>query len=77
MSAVLEMPRAIEDFLVMSDEEIAIGTCFLRVSDYLGTGRQFYSVAEACQDRYLDLLMAQSLDQHEPIASQPQPWQTV
>ncbi len=60
----------------LPDEEIAIGTCLLRMADYASSGTPFYSAAEACQDRYLDLLMAQSLDQRAPIRSQPQPWQT-
>jgi predicted dehydrogenase len=58
----------------LPDEEIAIGTCLLRMADYLGTGTPFYSAAEACQDRYLDLLMAQSLAEQKPISSETQPW---
>ena len=59
----------------LPDEEIAIGTCLLRMADYVSEGTPFYSAAEACQDRYLDLLMEQSLAQQMPIASRAQPWQ--
>ncbi len=60
-----------------SDEEIAIGTCMLGMVDYLKNGADFYSVAEACQDRYLDLLMQQALEKGETVSSQPQPWHSA
>jgi hypothetical protein len=59
----------------LSDEEIAIGTCLLHMADYVREGTPFYSVAEACQDRYLDLLMEQALSSGETVTSQPQSWQ--
>ena len=59
----------------LSDEEIAIGTCLLRMSDFVNEGTPFYSLAEACQDRYLDLLMEQALTSGDAVMSQPQPWQ--
>lgn len=58
----------------MSDEEIAIATCMLHMERFLTTGQPFYSLAEAAQDRYLDLLMEQSLATGLPVTSQPQPW---
>lgn len=59
----------------LPDEEIAIGTCLLRMADYANGGADFYSAAEACQDRYLDILMQQALDSAEMVTSQAQPWQ--
>jgi predicted dehydrogenase len=58
----------------LSDEEIAIGTCLLRMAEYVGEGTPFYSAAEACQDRYLDLLMEQALASGQTVTSQPQAW---
>lgn len=59
----------------LPDEEIAIGTCLLKMADYVAGKGDCYSLAEASQDRYLDLLMQQSLETGQPVASQPQPWQ--
>jgi hypothetical protein len=60
----------------LSDDEIAIGTCLLRMGDYVSGGPPFYTCAEAAQDRYLDLLMEQALETGGPAISQPQPWQS-
>ncbi len=59
----------------LSDEEIAIGTCLLRMADYAQGGEPFYALAEAAQDRYLDLLMERALANGEAVTSQPQVWQ--
>ncbi len=58
----------------LSDDEIAIGTCLLRMADYVDGGAPFYSLAEACQDRYLDILMAESLKVNQPVIATFQPW---
>jgi hypothetical protein len=60
----------------LSDEEIAIGTCLLRMGDYARGGEPFYGVAEAAQDRYLDLLMERALASGEAVRSEPQVWQS-
>lgn len=59
----------------LSDEEIAIGTCLLRMAEWVEGGAPFYSLAEAAQDRYLDLLMERALATGEPVRSTPQVWQ--
>ncbi len=58
----------------LSDEEIAIGTCLLRMAEYSQGGEPFYSLAEAAQDRYLDLLMESALATGETVRSEPQIW---
>ncbi|MEM7335681.1 MAG: Gfo/Idh/MocA family oxidoreductase [Chloroflexota bacterium] len=58
----------------LSDEEIAIGTCLLRMAEYADGSNDFYSLAEACQDRYLDILMAEALETGNPIQSKTQIW---
>ena len=60
----------------LSDEDIAIGQCMLKMADYVGGADPFYSLAEACQDRYLDILLAQSLEQGAPVRSSQQMWTT-
>ena len=39
-----------------------------------GDGPEFYSVADASQDRYLDLLIAQAADTGETLVATPQVW---
>jgi hypothetical protein len=39
-----------------------------------GTGPEFYSVADASQDRYLDLLIAQAAESGEMLVATPQVW---
>ncbi len=58
----------------ITDDEIAMGDCLLRMSTYARTGQSFYSLAEACQDTYLDLLSQQAASSGESIATQSQPW---
>lgn len=58
----------------LSDDEIAVGTCLLRMGDYVNGGDSFYSLAEACQDRYLHLLMEEALKAGAPTVATGQPW---
>jgi predicted dehydrogenase len=57
-----------------ADDEIAVGHCLLKMADYADGGEAFYSLAEACQDRYLDILIWQSVESGQPVHSQTQPW---
>ncbi len=61
----------------LSDDEIAVADLLLRMADYVHGGDPPYSLAEACQDRYLDILAAQAAETGQPIRSQPQPWSYV
>lgn len=58
----------------LSDEEIAIATCLAKMADYVHGGPEFYSLAGASQDRYLDLLIAEAAKTGRTITSTPQVW---
>lgn len=62
---------------VMSDDEVAIATCLIKMKEYVKTKEEFYSVAEACQDRYLDILMTESVAKGIAVTSSYQPWNTA
>lgn len=57
-----------------SDDEIAVATSLAKMGDYVRTGAEFYSAAEACQDRYLDLLLEQAVTSGVTVTGEPQPW---
>ena len=61
----------------LSDDEIAIADLLLRMADYVHGGDPVYSLADACQDRYLDILAAQAAQNGQPIRAQSQPWSKV
>ncbi|MDE0401292.1 MAG: gfo/Idh/MocA family oxidoreductase, partial [Candidatus Poribacteria bacterium] len=58
----------------LSDDEIAVADLLLRMAAYVRGGPLPYPLAEACQDRYLDILAAQAADTAQPVTSQPHPW---
>jgi hypothetical protein len=58
----------------LSDEEIAIGTCLLRMADYADGGADFYPLREACQDHYLNLMLGQAVETEQPVTTQTQSW---
>jgi hypothetical protein len=58
----------------LTDDEIAMGDCLLRMSHYARTGQPFYSLAAACQDTYLDLLSQQAASSGTIVETQTQPW---
>ena len=58
----------------LSDEEIAVGACLLGMAEYVAGGEAFYPLAEACQDHYMDLIMARALESGQPVRSTPQAW---
>ena len=58
----------------LSDDEIAVADLLLRMGDYVRGGNPPYSLAEACQDRYFDILAAQAAETGQPVHAQPQPW---
>ena len=59
----------------LSDDEIAIATCLMKMDEYVRTGKDFYPLAEACQDHYLYLLSQQSIRERRAIEAERQPWQ--
>jgi hypothetical protein len=58
----------------LSDEEIAIATCLVKMSQHVQGAPGFYSLAEAAEDQYLALLMEKAVESGEAIESTPQPW---
>lgn len=58
----------------LSDDEIAIATCLVAMDEYVRTGRQFYSLAEASQDHYLSLLCQQAVRQGGEVQAEQQEW---
>lgn len=58
----------------LTDEEIAVGTCLLRMADYVETGKEFYSLAEASQDHYLGLKMQEAIDRSATVEVPAMTW---
>ena len=58
----------------LSDDEMAVGTCLLRMAEYVRGGPEFYGLPDAAQDRYLDILMAEATATGQPVTAAPQPW---
>ena len=58
----------------LSDDEIAVGTCLLKMAHYVESGEQFYPLAEACQDTYLALVAAEAREGGRAMTTMPQSW---
>jgi len=58
----------------LSDEEIAVASCLLRMDAYVKGGAEFYSLAEASQDRYLSLMIERAVKNNEIVRTITQPW---
>jgi len=58
----------------LADDEIAIATLLEGMAAYAEGGPDIYSLADAAQDRYLDLLIEEALRTGAPAASSTQPW---
>lgn len=58
----------------LADDELAIAECLSRMADYAAGEPGFYSLAEACQDHYLGLLMHKAVESGETVISQTQIW---
>ncbi|WP_138755712.1 Gfo/Idh/MocA family oxidoreductase [Paenibacillus sinopodophylli] len=58
----------------LSDDEIAIATCLLRMGDYAAGGSSYYSLADAAQDHYLALLMDQAITTGRTVNSSEINW---
>jgi len=58
----------------LADDDIAVGHCMLKMADYVNGGPEFYSLAEACQDRYLDIVMEQAQERGEAVETETQVW---
>jgi hypothetical protein len=58
----------------LPDDEIAIATCLVGMDEYVHTGRDVYSLAEACQDHYLNLLCQQAVGEGREVRGEVQEW---
>lgn len=56
------------------DDEIAIADCLLKMAEHAEGGEPFYSLAEACQDRYLDIMLHESLRENRQVVTGTQEW---
>lgn len=56
------------------DDEIAIASILQGMADYVRGGPDIYSLAEACQDRYLDILLHRAIERGAPVTSTTQTW---
>ena len=58
----------------LSDDEIAVGTCMLKMAEHINGGEPFYPLEEACQDHYLSLCIQQAQKENQPIKVETPPW---
>jgi predicted dehydrogenase len=58
----------------LSDDEIALGECLVRMVEYVRGGDPFYPLADACEDAYLGLLIHESVRTGGPVRAVERPW---
>lgn len=58
----------------LSDDEIAVGTCMLKMAEHINGGDPVYPLEEACQDHYLSLCIQQAQKSDQPIQVETPPW---
>ena len=58
----------------LSDDEIAMASCLKGMSEYINGSSGFYSLAEACHDQYLAILMQKAAESKEEIVSEMKTW---
>jgi len=58
----------------LTDDEIAVATCLAGMADYVQGGEEFYSLAEAAQDRYLDIMIARAVESGQKVTATRQVW---
>ena len=58
----------------LSDDEIAVAACLLKMDDYVKGSPGFYSLAEASQDAYLALMMDKAMETRVEVQTETQPW---
>lgn len=59
---------------ILSDDEIAIAHCLVKMKHYLETGEDFYALSEACQDTYLALVADEAQNSGKVIETTRQIW---
>jgi len=68
---VYENPTAPARFF---DDEIAVAVCLRKMADYVNGAEAFYPLAEACQDRYLDILIERAAETGAVVQAEQQVW---
>jgi predicted dehydrogenase len=58
----------------LADDELSIATLLTRMVDYVNGGPEVYSLADASQDQYLQLMVRRAVQSGESIRTQPQEW---
>ncbi len=58
----------------LSDDEIAIASCLAKMDQYVAGGPDFYSLAEASQDHYVNLMIEQALTSSQAVSTTRQLW---
>ena len=58
----------------LTDDELANAVTLVKMSQYAAGGPSFYSLADACQDRYLDLCIAKAAASGEEVVATRQAW---
>ena len=58
----------------LSDDEIAVGTCLLKMDEGIRDGSEFYPLAEACQDHYLSIMIGKAASSGETVQTETQAW---
>jgi predicted dehydrogenase len=61
----------------LSDDEIAVATCLERMGEWLGGGPDVCSLADAAQDHYLGLLIAEAARTGEPVQAAGHVWDSI
>jgi predicted dehydrogenase len=58
----------------LSDDEIAVGTCMLKMAEHINGGDPLYPLEEACQDHYISLCIQEAQKEGKPITVEQPPW---
>ncbi|SFJ70244.1 Oxidoreductase family, NAD-binding Rossmann fold [Paenibacillus sp. UNC496MF] len=58
----------------LTDDEVAVATSLAKMGDYARGGPSFYSLAEASQDHYLNLLVQRAIAEGATVTAEKQAW---
>jgi len=58
----------------LSDDELGVAECMVRMHRFTRGGPPFYGLADACHDHYLSLIISESAQSGATLTSEPQPW---
>jgi hypothetical protein len=61
----------------LNDDEIAVADLLLQMSEFCRGGASFSSLADACHDHALGLLVEEAARSRTPLTSEVQPWDSA